>query len=318
MNIEPTYHFDLEQGSPRWHQLRLGRPTTSSFGKIITPDGKPSKQADDYRLQLLGERFALYKDEPQLSSFPIKRGQYLEQEAADYYESVTERSVKEVGFVTCLDEWVGCSPDRLVEDDGLLEIKCPMQKQHIVNLLSGTYDIKYKPQVQGQLWVTGRQWCDWVSYHPAIKPKIVRVERDEDYIATLEQLVIEFLAEYKKDRDTLVNQGVTKKEISEANITLAQTERERLVSNFLKPKNGYLSQVEPPFPLHNSEGLVLYYYKDLSEWLKIYQEGLSKAISPRHFIRHNKRIRAFAETQDSVKNFIHIVRLSEEGAVNGQ
>jgi len=83
----------------------------------------------------------------------------------------------------------GASPDGLIGEDGLLEIKCPLAHTHVGYLREGVLPPKYIPQVQGQLWVTGRQWCDFVSYHPELKIMIVRVERDDSYIFTLANLV---------------------------------------------------------------------------------------------------------------------------------
>ena len=104
--------------------------------------------------------------------------------------------VVEVGL--CLHDIIdaGASPDGLVGDDGLLEIKCPFEADiHVEYLRAQALPDKYKPQVMGQLWITGREWCDFLSYHERMKPMLVRVYRDEEYITVLEQIVNEAVKE---------------------------------------------------------------------------------------------------------------------------
>jgi hypothetical protein len=188
--------YDLPQGSEEWKRLRLGKPTTSRFGEIITPTGKKASALKNYANELLSElHFGC--SEPFVETFPMKRGKELEPLAVQVYEAIKGTKTKEIGFCTSDDGRVGCSPDRLVFDDGLLEVKCPMDKQHWKNIRAflgkGVMDMKYYPQVQGQMLLTGRKWCDWMSYHPNSSPVIVRVERDEDYLALLTEYLIEML-----------------------------------------------------------------------------------------------------------------------------
>jgi hypothetical protein len=175
------------QGSEEWRRLRMGVPTASEFHRILTPGGKPSKQAESYLFGLLGE---LMMGRPlDAPSFPwMERGHDLESDAANWYELQCDIATKIVGFCTTDDGRIGASPDRLVGDDGLLEIKCPSPDVHVRYLLfpDRGVDAEYRVQVQGQLYVTGRRWCDVVSYHPELPSVIVRVERDEDYIAKLD------------------------------------------------------------------------------------------------------------------------------------
>jgi hypothetical protein len=179
---------DCTQGTSAWLQLRAGIPTASNFDKILTPKGKPSTQAEKYLQKLLAERM-MGRPVVEHVSFWMGRGQELESEAVAYYEGVRELDTTRVGFVTNDERTIGASPDRLVGDEGLLEIKVPAEHTHVAYLLTRSVDAEYAPQVQGQLWVTGRAWLDLLSYSPEMPPALVRVERDEAYIRQLSAAV---------------------------------------------------------------------------------------------------------------------------------
>ena len=126
-------------------------------------------------------------------------GNILEPDARKYYEKEKGCIVKQVGFVV-RDEWVGVSPDGLIGDDGLLEIKCPLASTHIDTITKNRLPATYVPQVQGQLWVTERLWCDFMSYCPLVKGRpshYIRVPRDDAYIAILEKEVRIFVEQLK-------------------------------------------------------------------------------------------------------------------------
>jgi len=177
-----------EQGSPEWFEARLGIPSASMFSKIVTTKGVWSTQADSYINQLVAERLTGEREEIYQSHHMI-RGTELEPEARDMYCLVKDVEVQEVGF--CLHDTLkaGCSPDGLIGEDGGLEIKAPAPATHVEYLRGGVLPSRYKQQVMGCLWITQREWWDFVSYHPNMKPLIVRVERDEEYIAALEECV---------------------------------------------------------------------------------------------------------------------------------
>jgi hypothetical protein len=105
-----------------------------------------------------------------------------------------------VGFITNRDRTMGCSPDRLVGTDGLLEVKCPAPHKHANYLRRQCIDTQYYPQVQGQLLITGRRWVDFFSYHPEQPHLRVRVFRDEPYLATLRELLRQFIRRLKERR----------------------------------------------------------------------------------------------------------------------
>jgi hypothetical protein len=182
---------DVIQGSTEWLAVRAGIPTASEFDRIVTPKGKLSTQAEKYMHRLLAERI-MGRPVLQVPTYWMGRGQALEGEAVDYYEGVRDLDTTVIGFITNDERTIGASPDRFVGDDGLLELKVPAEHTHVGYLLTHGVDAEYWPQVQGQLWVTGRKWLDIMSYHPEMPPAIVRVERDEGYIATLSAGVTEF------------------------------------------------------------------------------------------------------------------------------
>jgi YqaJ-like viral recombinase domain len=183
---------NCEQGSLAWKRLRLGIPTASEFGRIITPGGKASTQADDYTNRLVAEFMLGEPIEGFEGNRWTQRGTEVESNAVAYYEFQTDRETQEVGFVIDDDRTVGCSPDRLVGEDGLAEIKCLAGNTHVERLLDQAIDPKYKPQIQGQLYVTQRQWVDAVFYHPRLPSLILRVERDVEFLSTLHVLLRRF------------------------------------------------------------------------------------------------------------------------------
>ena len=170
------------QGSDEWFKIRCGVPSSSNFDKIVTTKGEPSKQAEKYGYKLAGEAIAGKAEETYKNS-AMERGTILEDEARQLYQIVNDVEVEQVGF--CKLEGFGCSPDGLVGDKGMLEIKCPMMATHVEYLLKGKMPTTYFQQVQGQLLVMGREWCDFMSYYPGIKPFAIRVERDEKFLALL-------------------------------------------------------------------------------------------------------------------------------------
>ena len=173
--------IDVTQGTPEWHLARCGIPSASNFDKIVDIDGKPSKQRKKYLYQLAGERIA-GKSEETYQNAAMLRGKELEAEARQFYELTNGVTVEQVGF--CVTEGkviFGASPDGLVGKDGLVEIKCPLIYTHVGYLLAEALPSDYIQQVQGQLLVTGRKYCDFISYFPGLKPLVVKVEPDKKF-----------------------------------------------------------------------------------------------------------------------------------------
>jgi putative phage-type endonuclease len=183
----PTYRFDIEQGSDEWHAIRRGVITASAIAKLLTGTGKPANN-DTSRAQLyqlLAERIT-GKSEASFYNDDMARGHLLEPFARDLY-SQHYNEVQECGFITCQLSGVviGYSPDGLVGDDGLIEIKAPRQKTHLKSLLTNQVPGEYVPQVQTGLAVSGRAWCDFISYAPGLPLFVRRVERDEQVIGQI-------------------------------------------------------------------------------------------------------------------------------------
>ena len=198
---------DVPQGSDCWFSLRLGRPTASSFDKIITPTGKASTQADAYANMLVAEWLTGQPGGMEPNAW-MQRGTDMEPEARSFYEMDADAEVEQVGFLTRDDGWVGCSPDGLVGGDGLLEIKCPSPAVHVEYLLNAEIPGKYKPQVQGQLLIAERDWCDFLSYHPDMPPVRIRVERDEAFIKALSGRLDALVEAIQDKRERLTKRGI--------------------------------------------------------------------------------------------------------------
>lgn len=181
-----TYHNDLVQGSDEWHAARCGLLTASEVKLILTPTLKIADNAKTraHLWELAAQRISEYV-EPQYISDAMLRGHEDEILARALY-SEKHAPVEETGFVTN-DKWgfkIGCSPDGLVGDDGMIECKSRCQKyqvQTIVEEFTGVARIPedYWLQVQTGLLVTGRKWCDFLSYSGGLPMAVVRVEADQ-------------------------------------------------------------------------------------------------------------------------------------------
>jgi len=181
----PIFH-DVAQYSQEHDRLRLGIPTSSNFHKIITPQGKPSKQWREYACVLIAERL-LHRKLEFYNSPAMERGLIVEAEAADWYEFDQDVTVQRAGFITDDRRRMGCSPDRLVGDEGLLEVKAPLPHTQVEYWLSGEVSERFRPQLQGQLYVSQRSWVDILCWHDVLPKLVVRVEPDEKFITALDR-----------------------------------------------------------------------------------------------------------------------------------
>lgn len=197
----------IEQGSEQWLQMRLGKLTASRMS-----DAKAKKDTAAYKnyvAQLVAERLTGQMGES-FTNAAMAWGTEHEPLARAEYEILTDSTVDQVSFVDHPEiEWCGASPDGLVSDSGLVEIKAPNTATHIDYLLSGKPPEKYKPQMLLQLACTGRAWCDFVSYDPRMPEKhrlfVVRFEPSRDEILAVEQAAIEFLGEVQNVIEKLNN-----------------------------------------------------------------------------------------------------------------
>lgn len=187
--------IECEQGSPEWFAARAGIPTASEFATVMAKGktkGSPSVTRRKYMLQLVGERLTGQPMEA-YSNPHFERGKAMEDEARDLYAMLRDCDPQRVGFMRRGE--AGASPDALIGNDGLLEIKTKLPHLQIECLLAGRLPPDHLAQVQGQLWISGRTWLDFVSYWPGLPLFVTRVERDETYIATIKAEVDDFLAE---------------------------------------------------------------------------------------------------------------------------
>jgi putative phage-type endonuclease len=190
----------IEQGSREWLEIRLGKVTASRITDVLAK-GKSGEALtkEDYRYELVVQRLTGDPGES-FTNAAMEWGTATEPQARIVYEAEMGLFVEQVPFVLHPTiENFGCSPDGLVQDTGLVEIKCPNSKTHIKYLNAGKPPAKYVPQMQCQMAVTGRQWCDFVSFDPRL-PKdlqlfVARLDRDEEYIKSMEVEVVKFLTE---------------------------------------------------------------------------------------------------------------------------
>lgn len=192
--------IDCEQGSAEWFSARLGKVSASRVADVIakTKTGWGASRAN-YAAELVAERLTGATAE-RYSNAAMAWGTETEPQARSMYEFMRDCGVVEVGTVLHPTIDMSCaSPDGLVGDDGLVEIKCPNTATHIETLLGDAIAGKYITQMQWQMACTGRKWCDFVSFDPRMPGDmqilVSRVARDDAMIADLEKHVVAFLAE---------------------------------------------------------------------------------------------------------------------------
>jgi putative phage-type endonuclease len=189
-----------DQGSYDWLKQRAGKVTASRVSDVVarTKSGFGASRKN-YMAQLLTERLT-GEPTPSFSNAAMVHGTDTEPMARDAYQAITMETVQEEGFIVHPTiEQSGASPDGLIGEDGLIEIKCPNTATHLDTLESGKVPAKYITQMQWQMACTGRQWCDFMSFDPRLPERmqafIKRVPRDEAVIGELEAAVTEFLTE---------------------------------------------------------------------------------------------------------------------------
>lgn len=169
--------YNFEQRSPEWYEIRKGLMTASKSSTIATA----GTGLETYILEIMAEYYSTAPKEMYFND-DMKRGVELEPEARLVYELENKVTVEQVGFVV-YNEYFGCSPDGLVESDGLVEFKCPNDKNYLELLLSGKIKPEYIGQMQGQMLGTSREWCDFAAYNPNFDQNIwiKRVYKDDTY-----------------------------------------------------------------------------------------------------------------------------------------
>ena len=200
---------DIEQGSSEWHNLRLGKVTASRMKDVLSKGRgtAQSKTAESYMMELICERLT-GESKPFFENDAMKWGTETEPQARFMYELKSSNNVNEVAFIEH-DEFIGVSPDGLIGDDGMLEIKCPTTITQIKRALTDNYSKDYYEQIQMQLWIADRKWCDFLSFDPRLGIDagylLQRVERDEDFINDMKEKTTLFIEKMNGIYNQLLN-----------------------------------------------------------------------------------------------------------------
>ncbi|WP_063657925.1 lambda exonuclease family protein [Candidatus Arsenophonus triatominarum] len=192
----------MKQKTDEWFQARLGKVTASNLHKVLSK-GRGTTQRN-YLMQLVCETLTGRREEIKTNQ-AIERGIALEPQArARYYLNEFDVTVTEVGFIPHPSiALFGASPDGLVNDDGLIEIKCPNTTTHIETIVTGKPKYEYLLQMHGQMMCTGRNWCDFVSYDDRLPPNLayykIRIIKDDNLVNEIEQAVQAFIEKLKSE-----------------------------------------------------------------------------------------------------------------------
>lgn len=187
--------FDCEQNSQEWFAARMGVPTASEFSTVMAKGrgGGDSVTRRKYMLTLAAQIITGEYVQTWAGNEHTERGHAMEEEARQFYAFQRDADPRRVGFMR--RGRAGASPDSTISDNGLLEIKTKLPHLQLEVLEQDRLPPEHVAQVQGQLWVSGRDYCDFVSYWPKLPLFVKRVERDDAYIATLAQAVADFNGE---------------------------------------------------------------------------------------------------------------------------
>ena len=193
--------WDVSQGTDEWFDARLGSLTSSHAAEMMATGrgGKEAAGRRNLRIKLVLERITGKIQEQAWTTKAMERGTDLEPDACAHYEALTGNMVEPIGFYSLKRCMAGGSPDGLIGADGLVEVKCPLAATHYTYLTSGKIPGNYAWQNLHNLWVSGREWLDWMSFHPDFPGRtqalLIRTERDDQVMAEYEERALEFLAE---------------------------------------------------------------------------------------------------------------------------
>lgn len=198
--------IECEQGSQEWLDARCGVITASEFRNANSKlnrasggkkAGDPTEASDKYACNVAIERISGKPYGAPIKAWTLERGHELETAARMHYEARTKEMVMESGVVLTDDRKFGYSTDGLVEGEGLIEIKCPVDSLKIADMWRTGDVSEYIHQMQGGMWITGRKWCDFIMYVPDLEGVgkdlfIKRVHRDDDFIDTMVEELLAF------------------------------------------------------------------------------------------------------------------------------
>lgn len=223
LTIGSIKHYpDLEQGSDEWRAIRCGLLTASEMKLILTPSKLQYADNDKVRshvYELAAQRITGHV-EPSYVNDDMLRGIEHEDDACDYYHD-NYAPVERVGFITndSFGFTLGYSPDRTVGDDGLIEVKCPRQKAHMQTIIDANIPSEHILQVQTGLLVSGRKWCDFISYHGGLPMFTVRVYPD----AKIQTAIIQAAKKFE-DQVAMTIESYQKRLLTDG-LRLVETER---------------------------------------------------------------------------------------------
>ncbi|MDM9991540.1 lambda exonuclease family protein, partial [Bartonella henselae] len=206
----------MEQRTAEWFQARLGKVTASNIYNVLskTAKGTPTSKYEEYKIKLMTERLTEEISQSYLTP-AMQWGIEHEEDALKEYAIIYDTEVIKCGFIQHPTiEMAGASPDGLIGEEGLVEVKCPHSTKHLRFYMDGTIKPEYKAQMQFQMACTGRQWCDFVSYDPhfvgrslRLRMKIKRIHRDEKQIEQINQAVEIFLEEIEQEMKQILTQA---------------------------------------------------------------------------------------------------------------
>ena len=198
------------QGDAEWLAVRCGCVSSSRIAAVTAKRQRGTGELaarTDYRQDLVIERLTGNSTDSYVSP-AMEWGVETEPLARAAYEIKTSATVERVGFVLHPTiKWAGASPDGLVADDGLVEIKCPNSSTHLSYIMGRVVPEEYRPQIMWQMAVCEREWCDFVSYDPRLPENlqlfVCRMQRDDAAIAEMEKEVIKFIGEVEQTLEQL-------------------------------------------------------------------------------------------------------------------
>ncbi|WP_019223384.1 lambda exonuclease family protein [Bartonella rattaustraliani] len=206
----------MEQRTAEWFRARLGKVTASNIYNIMskTAKGLPTSKYEDYKIKLITERLT-GEASPSYETEDMRWGIEHEDDALQEYGFIYDANIVKCGFIQHPTiEMAGASPDGLIGDDGLIEVKCPRSVNHMRFFMDSQIKPEYLAQMQFQMACTGRKWCDFISYDPRftdqkahLRMKIKRINRDEEQIQKMNQAVEIFLEEIERDLKQILTQA---------------------------------------------------------------------------------------------------------------
>ncbi|UNE54872.1 lambda exonuclease family protein [Bartonella machadoae] len=206
----------MDQRTAEWFQARLGKVTASNVYNILsrTAKGLPTSKYEDYKIKLMTERLTGEISQSYITP-SMQWGIEHEEDALKEYEFIYDADVIKCGFIPHPTiEMAGASPDGLIGEDGLVEVKCPQSTTHLRFFMYDEIKPEYIAQMQFQMACTGRKWCHFISYNPqfvgrstGLRMKVKRIHRDDEQIEQLTKAVEVFLAEIEQDMEQILTKA---------------------------------------------------------------------------------------------------------------